>query len=102
LQTLDSEGQKMDSMGFIGIWKIILIKNMPYNDMRRVGKIPSFWHIGFSQHRGKSEFLYNSSCPGLPCIGVVNFFFKCFNLQQSFWLLNLFSTVIYYVYYKFF
>ncbi|CAL4994515.1 unnamed protein product [Urochloa decumbens] len=40
LQTLESEGQKMDNMGFIGIWKIILIKNMPYNDMRRVGKIP--------------------------------------------------------------
>ncbi|VAH93891.1 unnamed protein product [Triticum turgidum subsp. durum] len=40
LQTLLSEGQKMDSMGFIGVWKIILIKNMPYNDMRRVGKIP--------------------------------------------------------------
>ncbi|ONM26502.1 uncharacterized protein [Zea mays] len=42
LQTLESEGQKMDGMGFIGIWKIILIKNMPYNDMRRVGKIPKF------------------------------------------------------------
>ncbi|KAK8447413.1 hypothetical protein SEVIR_8G068600v4 [Setaria viridis] len=42
LQTLESEGQKMDNMGFIGIWKIILIKNMPYNDMRRVGKIPKF------------------------------------------------------------
>ncbi|VAI03237.1 unnamed protein product [Triticum turgidum subsp. durum] len=40
LQTLLSEGQKMDNMGFIGVWKIILIKNMPYNDMRRVGKIP--------------------------------------------------------------
>ncbi|KAG8091069.1 hypothetical protein GUJ93_ZPchr0011g26938 [Zizania palustris] len=42
LQTLQSEGQKMDDMGFIGIWKIILIENMPYNDMRRVGKIPKF------------------------------------------------------------
>uniref|UniRef100_M8BIG5 TOD1/MUCI70 glycosyltransferase-like domain-containing protein n=1 Tax=Aegilops tauschii TaxID=37682 RepID=M8BIG5_AEGTA len=40
LETLLSEGQKMDNMGFIGVWKIILIKNMPYNDMRRVGKIP--------------------------------------------------------------
>ncbi|KAL5208440.1 hypothetical protein ABZP36_032875, partial [Zizania latifolia] len=42
LQTLQSEGQKMDDMGFIGIWKIILIENMPYNHMRRVGKIPKF------------------------------------------------------------
>ncbi|KQJ89040.1 uncharacterized protein LOC100845938 isoform X2 [Brachypodium distachyon] len=40
LHTLLSEGLKMDNMGFIGIWKIIVIKNMPYNDMRRVGKIP--------------------------------------------------------------
>ncbi|XP_073013634.1 uncharacterized protein [Typha latifolia] len=42
LQTLSSEGQKIDSMGFIGLWKIIVVKNLPYNDMRRVGKIPKF------------------------------------------------------------
>ncbi|KAG0448820.1 hypothetical protein HPP92_027641 [Vanilla planifolia] len=40
LKTLQSEGQKMDSMGFIGLWKIVVIRNLPYPDMRRVGKIP--------------------------------------------------------------
>ncbi|KAJ3671617.1 hypothetical protein LUZ60_007696 [Juncus effusus] len=42
LQTLLSDGQKMDNMGFMGLWKIILVKNLPFNDMRRVGKIPKF------------------------------------------------------------
>ncbi|KAF6139436.1 hypothetical protein GIB67_026278 [Kingdonia uniflora] len=40
LQTLSSEGQKPDTMGFIGLWKIVVVKNLPYTDMRRVGKIP--------------------------------------------------------------
>lgn len=42
LQTLSSEGQKPDNMGFIGLWKIVVVKNLPYKDMRRVGKIPKF------------------------------------------------------------
>ncbi|MQL82451.1 hypothetical protein Taro_014913 [Colocasia esculenta] len=42
LQTLSAEGQKPDSMGFVGLWKIIVAKNLPYTDMRRVGKIPKF------------------------------------------------------------
>lgn len=40
LQTLSSEGQMPDRMGFIGLWKIVVAKNLPYTDMRRVGKIP--------------------------------------------------------------
>ncbi|KAK1288392.1 hypothetical protein QJS10_CPB19g00117 [Acorus calamus] len=40
LQALESEGQKLDGMGFIGLWKIVVVKNLPYTDMRRVGKIP--------------------------------------------------------------
>ncbi|KAL8467247.1 hypothetical protein ACS0TY_036102 [Phlomoides rotata] len=40
LQTLSSEGQKPDMMGFVGLWKIVVVKNLPYTDMRRVGKIP--------------------------------------------------------------
>lgn len=42
LQTLSSEGHRPDTMGFIGLWKIVMVKNLPYNDMRRVGKIPKF------------------------------------------------------------
>ncbi|KAH6780412.1 transmembrane protein [Perilla frutescens var. hirtella] len=40
LQTLSSEGQMPDTMGFVGLWKIVVVKNLPYSDMRRVGKIP--------------------------------------------------------------
>ncbi|GLU16402.1 hypothetical protein SLE2022_328370 [Rubroshorea leprosula] len=40
LQTLSSEGQLPDRSGFIGLWKIVVVKNLPYTDMRRVGKIP--------------------------------------------------------------
>ncbi|CAK9326116.1 unnamed protein product [Citrullus colocynthis] len=40
LETLSSEGQTVDRMGFIGLWKIVVVKNLPYTDMRRVGKIP--------------------------------------------------------------
>ncbi|CAI9114732.1 OLC1v1015521C1 [Oldenlandia corymbosa var. corymbosa] len=42
LRTLTSEGQMMDRMGFIGLWKVVLVKNLPYTDMRRVGKVPKF------------------------------------------------------------
>ncbi|KAH9757909.1 transmembrane protein (DUF616) [Citrus sinensis] len=40
LQTLSSEGQIPDRTGFIGLWKMVVVKNLPYDDMRRVGKIP--------------------------------------------------------------
>ncbi|KAM1005937.1 hypothetical protein FF1_002737 [Malus domestica] len=40
LQTLTAEGRTPDRMGFIGLWKIVVVKNLPYTDMRRVGKIP--------------------------------------------------------------
>ncbi|XWS15407.1 hypothetical protein CRYUN_Cryun35bG0094800 [Craigia yunnanensis] len=39
MQTLYLEGQSPDG-GFIGLWKIVVVKNLPYADMRRVGKIP--------------------------------------------------------------
>lgn len=42
LQALSSEGHMPDMMGFIGLWKIVVVKNLPYTDMRRVGKIPKF------------------------------------------------------------
>ncbi|KAL2538824.1 hypothetical protein Fot_20215 [Forsythia ovata] len=42
LRTLSSEGHMPDRMGFIGLWKIVVVKNLPYTDMRRVGKIPKF------------------------------------------------------------
>ncbi|XP_042006360.1 probable hexosyltransferase MUCI70 [Salvia splendens] len=40
LNTLSSEGHMPDTTGFIGLWKIVVVKDLPYSDMRRVGKIP--------------------------------------------------------------
>ncbi|KAI9200141.1 hypothetical protein LWI28_003291 [Acer negundo] len=40
LETLSSEGHVPDRTGFIGLWRIVVVKNLPYDDMRRVGKIP--------------------------------------------------------------
>ncbi|XP_051139473.1 uncharacterized protein LOC127257162 [Andrographis paniculata] len=42
LRTLSSEGQMPDVMGYVGLWKLVVVKNLPYSDMRRVGKIPKF------------------------------------------------------------
>ncbi|XP_030534793.1 uncharacterized protein LOC115743899 [Rhodamnia argentea] len=42
VQMLTSEGHMVDTMGFIGLWKIVVVKNLPYDDMRRVGKVPKF------------------------------------------------------------
>ncbi|PHT90348.1 hypothetical protein T459_05461 [Capsicum annuum] len=36
-----SEGKMPDSMGFVGLWKIVVVKNLPFSDLRRVGKIPN-------------------------------------------------------------
>ncbi|KAG7593891.1 hypothetical protein ISN45_Aa01g026780 [Arabidopsis thaliana x Arabidopsis arenosa] len=40
MQTLSAEGHAPDRAGFIGLWKLVVVKNLPYADMRRVGKIP--------------------------------------------------------------
>ncbi|XP_074279552.1 uncharacterized protein LOC141604895 [Silene latifolia] len=40
LETLTAEGQMPDRMGYIGLWKVVVVKNLPFTDMRRVGKIP--------------------------------------------------------------
>ncbi|RDX68825.1 hypothetical protein CR513_52147, partial [Mucuna pruriens] len=40
IRTLSSEGHVPDRMGFIGFWKLVVVKNLPFDDMRRVGKIP--------------------------------------------------------------
>ncbi|PHT57027.1 hypothetical protein CQW23_05513 [Capsicum baccatum] len=40
LKILTAEGKMPDSMGFVGLWKIVVVKNLPFSDLRRVGKIP--------------------------------------------------------------
>ncbi|KAJ1281040.1 hypothetical protein BS78_04G278200 [Paspalum vaginatum] len=42
LATLLSEGHMPDENGFVGLWRIVVVKNLPYKDMRRAGKVPKF------------------------------------------------------------
>ncbi|XP_073010275.1 probable hexosyltransferase MUCI70 [Typha latifolia] len=42
LTKLSSEGQVPDEKGYIGLWRIIVVKNLPYQDMRKTGKVPKF------------------------------------------------------------
>ena len=42
LSKLSSEGNFPDDGGYIGLWKIVVVRNLPYKDMRRTGKVPKF------------------------------------------------------------
>ncbi|KAJ0037983.1 hypothetical protein Pint_22739 [Pistacia integerrima] len=40
LLTLSSEGNIPDDEGHIGLWRIVVVKNLPYKGMRKTGKVP--------------------------------------------------------------
>ncbi|KAM5567178.1 putative hexosyltransferase MUCI70 [Rosa sericea] len=40
LAKISSEGHFPDDTGHIGLWRIVIVKNLPYADMRRTGKVP--------------------------------------------------------------
>jgi hypothetical protein len=42
LSKLASEGHVPDKQGFVGLWKTVVVSNLPYNDMRKTGKVPKF------------------------------------------------------------
>lgn len=42
LLTVSLEGNIPDNEGNIGLWRIVVVKNLPYKDMRRTGKVPKF------------------------------------------------------------
>ncbi|PKA50725.1 hypothetical protein AXF42_Ash017604 [Apostasia shenzhenica] len=42
MRKLSSEGHVPDDEGYVGLWKIIIVKNLPYADMRKTGKVPKF------------------------------------------------------------
>ncbi|XP_038997174.1 uncharacterized protein LOC120121983 isoform X2 [Hibiscus syriacus] len=42
LSKLSSEGHTPDEKGYVGLWKIVVVKNLPYLDMRKTGKVPKF------------------------------------------------------------
>ncbi|KAI3452833.1 hypothetical protein Pfo_009496 [Paulownia fortunei] len=42
LAKLSTEGNVPDDRGNIGLWKIVVVKNLPYEDLRKTGKVPKF------------------------------------------------------------
>ncbi|GLT98407.1 hypothetical protein SLE2022_159130 [Rubroshorea leprosula] len=42
LSKLSSEGHTPDERGNIGLWRIVVVRNLPYLDMRKTGKVPKF------------------------------------------------------------
>lgn len=40
LLKLSSEGNTPDDRGHMGLWRIAVVRNLPYDDMRRTGKVP--------------------------------------------------------------
>ncbi|XP_017971017.1 PREDICTED: uncharacterized protein LOC18610440 [Theobroma cacao] len=42
LSKLSSEGHIPDERGYVGLWKIVVVRNLPYLDMRKTGKVPKF------------------------------------------------------------
>ncbi|XVE53251.1 hypothetical protein DITRI_Ditri02bG0189100 [Diplodiscus trichospermus] len=42
LLKLASEGHTPDEKGYVGLWKIVVVRNLPYLDMRKTGKVPKF------------------------------------------------------------
>lgn len=42
LVKLSTEGSIPDERGFIGLWRIVVVSNLPYEDMRKTGKVPKF------------------------------------------------------------
>ncbi|PIA62643.1 hypothetical protein AQUCO_00200571v1 [Aquilegia coerulea] len=42
MSKMSSEGHVLDDRGNIGLWRIVIVRNLPYTDMRRTGKVPKF------------------------------------------------------------
>ncbi|XP_052186998.1 probable hexosyltransferase MUCI70 isoform X2 [Diospyros lotus] len=42
LLKLSADGNVPDDRGNIGLWRIVVVKNLPYKDMRKTGKVPKF------------------------------------------------------------
>lgn len=84
LRTLVSDGHEPDRMGFIGFWKLIVVKNLPYDDMRRVGKIPKMLpHRLFPSARWEWAPLYLTIFKAYYLLAALNDIFQVERLIQS-------------------
>lgn len=69
LSKLSSEGNTPDDSGYVGLWKIVIMRNLPYKDMRKTGKVPKFL-----SHRLFPSSRYSTPCPShlLLVLPVIN------------------------------
>ncbi|KAF5739246.1 hypothetical protein HS088_TW12G00448 [Tripterygium wilfordii] len=42
LSTLSSDGHIPDDGGHIGLWRMVIVRDLPYKDLRKTGKVPKF------------------------------------------------------------
>lgn len=42
LLKLSAEGNAPDEKAHVGLWRIVVVKDLPYKDMRKTGKVPKF------------------------------------------------------------
>lgn len=42
LLKLSADGNVPNESGNIGLWRIVIVRNLPYKDMRKTGKVPKF------------------------------------------------------------
>ncbi|MQM02054.1 hypothetical protein Taro_034813 [Colocasia esculenta] len=42
MSQLASEGNIPDYKGNVGLWRLVLVRNLPYTDLRKAGKVPKF------------------------------------------------------------
>jgi hypothetical protein len=66
LSKLSSEGNAPDDSGHVGLWKIVIMRNSPYKDMRKTGKVPKFL-----SHR-----LFPFSRYSAPCLAIYSWSFQ--------------------------
>ncbi|KAE9454505.1 hypothetical protein C3L33_13578, partial [Rhododendron williamsianum] len=69
LLKLSVDGTVPNDGGYIGLWRIVVVRNLPYKDMRKTGKVPKFL-----SHRSSlplDGLLPSSSFPLETCVFVV-------------------------------
>lgn len=59
LATQEAEGHKIGENGYIGKWRVVVVKDLPFTDQRLNGKIPKVPFVCFT---GACCSLYCISC----------------------------------------
>ncbi|KAJ6431540.1 hypothetical protein OIU84_018925 [Salix udensis] len=67
LSKLASDGHVLDNRGFVGLWRVVVVRNLPSKDMQRTGKVPNFLsHRIFPSSRFDGLNKFYPSDPNTP------------------------------------